>query len=814
MKKDKKNLIIYILITLGVLIGFSCSNYLFGSNTDWLNQHTAFPEYFRKSFYTTHNFFPNFIFNLGSGQNIYNFSYYGLYNPLIILSYLFPMIKMQTYIIGVMLLVTLITTIMIYYFIKEKYDIKIAFISGLLYLLAAPILFNAHRHIMFVSYMPFLLLGLFGIEKYNKNSNNFILLVVSISLMILTSYYYSIGGILALFLYYLYTAKKDKKNFLKFISIIILSVLLTSFFLFPTAAALLKGRVKSHHQISYLTLFLPNININEVLYSYYSPGLTSIFLFAIIAFIISKKKKEKFLGITMLILSFFPISSYILNGFLYPRTKSLIPFLPLAIYMIAHFLSDICNKKVNTNLLVKIVLAVSIILFMLDCKYLIFYLDIILTILSILFYNKYNKKYFIFIPLIVISAVNCLSANTKENYVRKDYKKVEFKVKDYYRTNNLVDELHSGNDTTNYTTSIYSSVYNPNYYHLYTKVFNMPFAHRNKLMTLNQNELLFQKFMGVKYIITTKDNFIDYEEVAKKSKYKLLKNDDVFALGYGSNNLMSYEEFSKLKYPYSAEALMHYVVVDAKLKNTTFKSNLKEYHPTYSYTTKKLDIKSGKTYMINSNDGKLNIKLDSPLKNQLLFINFNMDYQQVCSITEKNNDQTITINGITNKLTCKGYEYDNKNYNFSYVISEKNLTELKIKFSKGRYKISNIKMYTLDNTTLKDIKHDDLVINKMENDCLKGHINMRNDGYFVLSIPYDKGFNITMDGKKVAYEKTNVDLIGFKMPKGKHKIIVKYNSPLLHFGEVISLISLMVLIIFTRHKTPKKQNNRLKNTKI
>ncbi len=36
----------------------------------------------------------------------------------------------------------------------------------------------------------------------------------------------------------------------------------------------------------------------------------------------------------------------------------------------------------------------------------------------------------------------------------------------------------------------------------------------------------------------------------------------------------------------------------------------------------------------------------------------------------------------------------------------------------------------------------------MENDCLKGHINMRNDGYFVLSIPYDKGFNITMDGKK------------------------------------------------------------------
>ena len=87
-----------------------------------------------------------------------------------------------------------------------------------------------------------------------------------------------------------------------------------------------------------------------------------------------------------------------------------------------------------------------------------------------------------------------------------------------------------------------------------------------------------------------------------------------------------------------------------------------------------------------------------------------MDYQQVCSMTEKNNDQTITINGITNKLTCKGYEYDNKNYNFSYVISEKNLTELKIKFSKGRYKISNIKMYTLDNTKWKMIVLKDILI--------------------------------------------------------------------------------------------------------
>jgi len=103
-----------------------------------------------------------------------------------------------------------------------------------------------------------------------------------------------------------------------------------------------------------------------------------------------------------------------------------------------------------------------------------------------------------------------------------------------------------------------------------------------------------------------------------------------------------------------------------------------------------------------------------------------MDYQQVCSITEKNNDQTITINGITNKLTCKGY-----------VI------------------------------------------------C-----------------PLRQSFSILFITKSSCF-------ISFKVMLSRVYILM---LDILYL--VISLISLMVLIIFTRHKTPKKQNNRLKNTKI
>ena len=47
---------------------------IFGSNVDWLSQHSVFPEYFRQQFYETGTVFPEFAANIGGGQNIYNFA--------------------------------------------------------------------------------------------------------------------------------------------------------------------------------------------------------------------------------------------------------------------------------------------------------------------------------------------------------------------------------------------------------------------------------------------------------------------------------------------------------------------------------------------------------------------------------------------------------------------------------------------------------------------------------------------------------------------------------------------------------------------
>ena len=118
-KKDKKNILIFTSIFLFIGIVFLCSNYYFGSKTDWLTQHVSFAEYFRNYFYETKNIFPDFSYNLGSGQNMFNFAYYGLYNPIILISFLLPFIPMKIYIIASSLLCILVATIMLSFFIKK-----------------------------------------------------------------------------------------------------------------------------------------------------------------------------------------------------------------------------------------------------------------------------------------------------------------------------------------------------------------------------------------------------------------------------------------------------------------------------------------------------------------------------------------------------------------------------------------------------------------------------------------------------------------------------------------------------------------------
>ena len=137
-KKDYINILVLIILFFLILFSMIGFNYVNGSTVDWDSQHVVIPDYFRKLFYDTKDLFPSFAFNLGSGENIYNLSYYGLLSPFILFSYLLPNVSMINYIQIVMVLVVIVSIILMYYWLRKRFNSKYSFLGTLLFLLAAP----------------------------------------------------------------------------------------------------------------------------------------------------------------------------------------------------------------------------------------------------------------------------------------------------------------------------------------------------------------------------------------------------------------------------------------------------------------------------------------------------------------------------------------------------------------------------------------------------------------------------------------------------------------------------------------------------
>ena len=812
-KKDIRNIVIICLIFIFYVFYTYLSGYVYISEVDFISQHFRISQYLRDLFYNTFDFFNNFAFNLGAGQNIFYLSYHSLYSPILLISYLFPFIEMSTYVIISNIILVVLSIIFFYYFLKNKFNTNITTISTFIFAMAGPLIYHTHRHIMFNNYMLFLILALICVDKYfdNKDKRG---LIISIFLIILTSYFYSVGAIFTICLYalfkYLKTVKKLTfksfiKEMFKFILTIFVPIIMCAFFLLPTLYTILNGRGMDNNNVDILSLFIPNFNIDNFMYQSYSVGLSSILIFSIIDNLLSNKKENKVISIISIIILIFPIVCYAFNGFLYVDGKCFIPLLPLFCFLIANSLNNITSKNYNINklLLISSIVILIIILSNLTYKYLaIFIIDFLIVILAFILYKKKNNILFISIPIIIFSIICAFIINNNDTLVTRNKfndinsinNSINIDYDDNYRSGNLFYILENVNnvlDNNYYSTSIYSSTSNNYYTNFIRNVFKNEVYNKDYHTLTQSSNVLFNMYMGVKYLISPY-NVIGYNKIDDN----LYQNNDVFSIGYASSNLMSLEEFNSLSYPYTLDALMNYIIVDKDLDYVYENNNIKTYN-NFVNLFENLDyeyIDDNYVFDIKQNTNT-KLKLDDSIKNKIIIISFDMNYND-------NIDTSITINNVKNTLSYKNWKYHNNNYTFHYVISD---NVLDIDITPGHYEISNLNIYFMDYDSYKNINntHDKFYFTYDSNNIL-GNINVSNDGYFTLSIPYDLGFDIKLDGKKIDYELVNTSFIGFNINKGYHEIDISYNAPYFRSGLIISLIGAIIyVIIFWRFKHEK-----------
>uniref|UniRef100_UPI003FEEAF4F YfhO family protein n=1 Tax=Dorea sp. TaxID=2040332 RepID=UPI003FEEAF4F len=835
-----KRYIPYLLLT-GLTL-FFCRMFvgrygIFGAKVDWLSQHSVLPDYFRQQFYATGKLFPEFAANLGGGQNIYHFAYYGLYSPLILPSYLLPFVKMSDYIMAVSITGLIASVLLFYYWLKSrKTDTGTAFILSLMFLLAGPMIGQYSGQIMFVDYMPFLCLALIGVDRYFEQEKSG-LFTVSVFLMIMTSFYFSIGGMLSLVLYGLHryfeqregnrgTVRSFLRDGLCFVRSMILAVLMSGFFLVPTALALTGGRSKEQNT-SFVSFFIPQITVERFAYSIYGIGLTTLVITVLLTGLLYRKVYEKVLTYGCVIVLVIPVFAYLLNGGLYIRDKVFIPFLPLLCYLISIYLEK-CRKR-ELSFIAGIVPYIITTIFVYIARNQFVSKGIgksiwkVLLAESILFlicyvlycalkrYHKETKE----ILMLALPSVICLAVTMNTFYQMKPDRYVSRKLyrdvtgeqnrqavkealKDdgYYRTEqkgsddeNAAD-LNRIWDVEQNITSIYSSAYNPDYHTFRQKTFGLEEPFRNGMMQSVSKNPVFQRMMGVRYIVSDSD-VPGYTLVKKCGTTGIYQNKDAAPVMYATDRVMTEEEYKKLAFPYNQTAFLEYAVVGEHTESS-------DQNIMIAYEPVSLKMANNRT-----TGGAEQKTIQQEGQKQILFLRFRVDN------AHPNKDVAVWINGIRNKLSAKDHVYYNENKTFTYAVPLKDGEDnISVTFGKGKYRLRHVQAYLGSLPERSELLYQsEIQVDKKqtEDNVIQGTIHVKKDGWFITSIPYDKHFKIYIDGKETEIQKVNTAFLGCKIESGNHEVKIIYHAPGTTTGKVLSLIGIAgFVLVLVQEKRKQK----------
>ena len=158
---------------------------------------------------------------------------------------------------------------------------------------------------------------------------------------------------------------------------------------------------------------------------------------------------------------------------------------------------------------------------------------------------------------------------------------------------------------------------------------------------------------------------------------------------------------------------------------------------------------------------------------------------------------TVNINSADGNSTTKNFTSTNQNY-ICYV-GEVPVGSTVVVTANDNSTISGMNAYAFDMEAFKKahqiLKSQAMTFETAKDAYLKGSVNNANDGMMFMSIPYEKGWKVFVDGKKTKPSAAGKEaLMSFYVPKGEHTIELKYTPYGFVGGMLLSIISLFVLL--------------------
>ena len=311
---------------------------------------------------------------------------------------------------------------------------------------------------------------------------------------------------------------------------------------------------------------------------------------------------------------------------------------------------------------------------------------------------------------------------------------------------------------------------------------------------INGNDSLWMRYYGINHFISTNNNRVMKFFLQMSSKQE-----------FTVQNIYKYK---KDQYILDTIVGLRYVASTYKIDNYNLLEEIKADDDKSIYIYENPNF-VGLGYIINDkcNNISFDFKFDENVFNCIT--GRNDSFYKEYSIKKNDDGYSSIIKNPSNfylyypSIIQHKMKFDNNILSFASdsLLIENNIKNYNFKFSfYDEIDIENFKIYYFDfekyKSSVKQFNTNKLDYKIIDNKIV-GSINS-DGGLLMVTIPYEKGFDIKVDGKKVNYEEVLDTFIGFNLDKGYHDIVIEYHQPYLKSGICLSFLSFTLLIIFLK----------------
>jgi len=121
---------------------------------------------------------------------------------------------------------------------------------------------------------------------------------------------------------------------------------------------------------------------------------------------------------------------------------------------------------------------------------------------------------------------------------------------------------------------------------------------------------------------------------------------------------------------------------------------------------------------------------------------------------------------------------------------------------------SAVMSYSKFETVMKTLSENVWEISEFSDTLVRGRINVEPGKVMLTSIPYYKGWDVYIDGKKAEYQAFDEAFIAVRLTSGMHEVEFRYHSPCLGAAVLISIVSILIFVCLCilRSRRPVKKN--------